>query len=125
MCVNPTQNRTKPLPRTEISLLYIPFFIQWNILISPFVKTSLYFQRSNQETGNKSGTNQETNQMVDMRTDVLPGGKKNAFNKLYTSVVLIRSDRGGQAYRLELFLHPHKIMKFMKHCLSWLANRMI
>ena len=71
MCVNPTQNRTKPL-----RFLYIPFFIQWKILISPFVKTSLYFQGSNQETGNKSGTNQETKQMVDMRTDVLPGGKK-------------------------------------------------
>lgn len=125
MCVNPTQNKTKLLPRTEISLLYIPFFIQWNILISPFVKTSLYFQGSNQETGNKSGTNQETSQMVDMRTDVFPGGKKNAFNKLYTSVVLTRSDTGGKAYGLELFLHPHKIMKFIKHCLSWLANSMI
>ena len=79
MCVNPTQNKTKLLPRTEISLLYIPFFIQWNILISPFVKTSLYFQGSNQETGNKSGTNQETNQMVAMRTDVFLGGKKKCF----------------------------------------------
>lgn len=48
--------------------------------------------------------------------------KKNALNKFYTSIVLMRSDTDGKAYGLEHFLHPHKIMKFIKHCLSWLAN---
>ena len=112
MCVNPTQNKT--VPGTEIYLLYIQFFIQWNILISSFVKTSLYFQGSNID---KSDGRYEDR--------CLSWRKKNALNKLYTSIVLIRSDTDGKAYGLELFLHPHKTMKFIKHCFSWLVNSMM
>ena len=112
MCVNPTQNKT--VPGTEIYLLYIQFFIQWNILISPFVKTSLYFQGSNID---KSDGRYEDR--------CLSWRKKNDLNKLYTSIVLIRSDTDGKAYGLEFFLHPHKIMKFIKHCFSWLVNSMM
>ena len=114
MCVHPTQNKTKLFQELRFIFFTFDFFIQWNILISPFVKTSLYFQGSN--TDKSDGRYEDR---------CLSWRKKNALNKLYTSIVLIRSDTDGKAYGLELFLHPHKIMKFIKHCLSWLVNSMM